>query len=54
MNTEMDKPAHQPIIELWRVAALALVVATAMLFVHAIVPADAGDLTPSAVQAGYR
>lgn len=50
MQTEMNTP----ILELWRVAALALVVAAAMLFVHAIVPADAGDLPQQAVRADIR
>ena len=42
MQTEMDKAAHQPILEPWRIAALVLIVVVAMLFVHAINPADAG------------
>ena len=42
MLTEMSTPSPQPIIEPWRIAALLLIVAAAMLFVHAIEPATAG------------
>lgn len=41
MQTKMNTPALQPIIEPWRVAALVLIVIAAMLFVHAIDPATA-------------
>jgi hypothetical protein len=41
MQTEMNTPALQPIIEPWRIAALVLIVVAAMLFVHAIDPATA-------------
>ena len=41
MQTETNAPALQPIIEPWRILALVLIVAVAMLFVHAIEPATA-------------
>ena len=41
MQTKMNTPALQPLIEPWRVAALVLIVIAAMLFVHAIEPATA-------------
>ncbi|MFB0488315.1 hypothetical protein ABIE45_000901 [Methylobacterium sp. OAE515] len=41
MQTEMNTPALQPIIEPWRIAALVLIVVAAMLFVHAIDQATA-------------
>ncbi|MGU3544134.1 hypothetical protein [Methylobacterium sp. A52T] len=34
-------PAQEPILELWRIFALALIVAAGMLFVHLVVPAEA-------------
>jgi hypothetical protein len=33
--------SQEPILELWRILALALIVAAGMLFVHVVVPADA-------------
>jgi hypothetical protein len=36
-----DAPAQEPILELWRIIALALIVAAGMLFVHLIVPTEA-------------
>ncbi|MGU3416834.1 hypothetical protein [Methylobacterium sp. D54C] len=36
-----DAPAQEPILELWRILALALIVAAGMLFVHLVVPAEA-------------
>ena len=42
LQTEMDKPVHQPIFEPWRVAALVLIVVAAMLVVHAIDPVSTG------------
>lgn len=42
MQTETTTPALQPLIEPWRIVALVLIVAVAMLFVHAIEPAEAG------------
>jgi hypothetical protein len=41
MNPERPEPTQQPIIELWRVGAILLVVAAAMMFVRIIQPADA-------------
>ncbi|MBN4094268.1 MULTISPECIES: hypothetical protein [Methylobacterium] len=42
-----DAPAQEPILELWRILALALIVAAGMLFVHLVVPAEA-DAAPVA------
>ncbi|MDE4915734.1 hypothetical protein PQI07_34700 [Methylobacterium sp. 092160098-2] len=36
-----DAPAQEPLLELWRIIALALIVAAGMLFVHLIVPTEA-------------
>lgn len=36
-----DTSAQEPILELWRILALALIVAAGMLFVHLVVPAEA-------------
>ena len=35
------KTSQEPILELWRIVALALIVAAGMLFVHLIVPNEA-------------
>ncbi|MBE7197550.1 MAG: hypothetical protein INR70_07085 [Parafilimonas terrae] len=36
-----EQPRQQPILELWRIVALALIVAAGMLFVHLVVPSEA-------------
>ncbi|MDP4004932.1 hypothetical protein [Methylobacterium sp. NEAU K] len=41
MPSRTDKEPNEPILELWRILALALIVAAGMLFVHLIVPAEA-------------
>lgn len=42
MPGETKKPTQeQPILELWRILALALIVAAGMLFVHLVVPNEA-------------
>ncbi|XYD08455.1 hypothetical protein R1A27_26250 [Methylobacterium sp. NMS12] len=41
-----DAPAQEPILELWRIFALALIVAAGMLFVHLVVPAEADAAAP--------
>jgi hypothetical protein len=43
--------SQEPILELWRIVALALIVAAGMLFVHLIVPteADASAATMSVI-----
>jgi hypothetical protein len=38
--------AQEPILELWRILALALIVAAGMLFVHLVVPAEADASVP--------
>ena len=35
------KTSQEPILELWRIVALALIVAAGMLFVHLVVPNEA-------------
>lgn len=40
MQTKIDTPEHQPILEPWRIAALLLIIAAAMLFVRAIEPSE--------------
>ncbi|MGH1572857.1 hypothetical protein ACRAWG_21980 [Methylobacterium sp. P31] len=42
MSSETNKSTEPPILELWRIFALALIVAAGMLFVHLIVPSEAG------------
>lgn len=42
MSSETSNRPQEPILELWRIVALALIVAAGMLFVHLIVPAEAG------------
>ncbi|MCJ2057452.1 hypothetical protein MKL09_12885 [Methylobacterium sp. J-048] len=41
MPRETETTTREPIMELWRILALALVVAAGMLFVHLVVPAEA-------------
>ncbi|MBE7200592.1 MAG: hypothetical protein INR70_22695 [Parafilimonas terrae] len=41
MSSETKTPPQEPILELWRIVALALIVAAGMLFVHLIVPNEA-------------
>ncbi|MHB2207042.1 hypothetical protein [Methylobacterium sp. CM6257] len=41
MSSETNKPAEPPVLELWRILALALIVAAGMLFVHLIAPSEA-------------
>ena len=41
MPRETETTTQEPIMELWRILALALIVAAGMLFVHLIVPAEA-------------
>ncbi|SFI69283.1 hypothetical protein [Methylobacterium brachiatum] len=41
MPREIETTTQEPIMELWRILALALIVAAGMLFVHLIVPAEA-------------
>jgi hypothetical protein len=41
MPRETETPTQEPIMELWRILALALILAAGMLFVHLIVPAEA-------------
>jgi hypothetical protein len=41
MPSEMPAPPREPILETWRIVALALIVAAGMLFVHLIVPTEA-------------
>ena len=40
MQSETKSP-QEPILEVWRIVALALIVAAGMLFVHLIVPNEA-------------
>ncbi|GJE11235.1 MULTISPECIES: hypothetical protein [Methylobacterium] len=40
MQSETKTP-QEPILELWRIVALALIVAAGMLFVHLVVPNEA-------------
>ena len=50
MSSETSNRPQEPILELWRIVALALIVAAGMLFVHLIVPAEAGvSAEPAAV-----
>ncbi|MGH1590995.1 hypothetical protein ACRBEV_24825 [Methylobacterium phyllosphaerae] len=44
-TTSQKAPPQGPILELWRIVALALIVAAGMLFVHLIVPAEADAST---------
>ncbi|MBP1178869.1 hypothetical protein [Methylobacterium sp. PvR107] len=46
MPTETNTQSQEPILEVWRIVALALIVAAGMLFVHLIVPTEA-DASPS-------
>ena len=48
MPREIDTPPQEPIMELWRILALAMIVAAGMLFVHLIVPAETEASGPSA------
>lgn len=41
MSSETKTRPQEPILELWRILALALIVAAGMLFVHLIVPNEA-------------
>ena len=41
MPSSTKEAPQGPILELWRIVALALIVAAGMLFVHMVVPADA-------------
>ena len=41
MPSETNGRPQEPILELWRIVALALIVAAGMLFVHLIVPTEA-------------
>jgi hypothetical protein len=41
MPTETNTPSQEPILEVWRIVALALIVAAGMLFVHLIAPTEA-------------
>ncbi|MEL6063921.1 MULTISPECIES: hypothetical protein [unclassified Methylobacterium] len=50
MPSETTEP-QGPILEPWRIVALALIVAAGMLFVHLIVPADASADSGKAVPA---
>lgn len=54
MSSETSTRPQEPILELWRIVALALIVAAGMLFVHLIVPAEAGVSAGTAPQHGTR
>lgn len=41
MPRKSETTTQEPIMELWRILALALIVAAGMLFVHLVVPAEA-------------
>lgn len=45
MPSETNTPSQGPILEVWRIVALALIVAAGMLFVHLIVPTEADAFT---------
>jgi len=47
MPSETNTP-QGPILEVWRIVALALIVAAGMLFVHLIVPTEADAFTSPA------
>jgi hypothetical protein len=50
MPTKTNTPPQEPILEVWRIVALALIIAAGMLFVHLIVPTEA-DAFPSSAGA---
>jgi len=55
MPSETNTPSEEPILEVWRIVALALIVAAGMLFVHLIVPNEADAFTgPSATAIATR
>jgi hypothetical protein len=41
MPSETTPPSQEPILEPWRIVALALIVAAGLLFVHLVVPTEA-------------
>ncbi|WP_208612076.1 hypothetical protein [Methylobacterium pseudosasicola] len=41
MPRKSETTTQEPIMELWRILALALIVAAGMLFVHLVVPEEA-------------
>ncbi|WP_187193582.1 MULTISPECIES: hypothetical protein [unclassified Methylobacterium] len=54
MPRKTDTTPQEPIMELWRILALALIVAAGMLFVHLVVPAEAEALDRPASTAALR